>query len=95
MREQWADMTGHVRDIEGIVTAFESPRRLQFDYRQTDWQRQTRVEILISEQDAGSRLYFQHSGWEIMATEADRSREVDAHAEKWEGLFKRFVRYCT
>lgn len=93
--EAWTDEAGTRRDASGMVTAFEPARRLQIDYRSHLWPRATRIEFLLSPEDAGCRFYFQHSGWDALLEEAARKKEVDAYTRKWQELLKKFVAYCT
>jgi uncharacterized protein YndB with AHSA1/START domain len=79
----------------GTVTAFEPTRRLQLDFRQLDWPKQTRVEIMLRQAGTGARLDLQHSGWDVIRDEATRKKEVDAYTAAWQGILKNFTGYCA
>lgn len=93
--ENWTDAAGRGRVTTGMITAFEPPARLQFDFRRDDWERATRVEFLLSPDGKGTKVELQHSGWDVIADEAARKKEVDAHAERWAEILKNFSAYCA
>lgn len=93
--ESWASALGTQRRVRGSVTAFEPPTRLQLDYRQDGWPRGTRLEFLLAPEKPGTRLYLQHSGWDMLPDEKGRVTEVDVFTRDWTELMECFVRYCS
>ncbi|MDD9901644.1 MAG: SRPBCC domain-containing protein [Alphaproteobacteria bacterium] len=87
----WDDGT----EARGFITAFDAGKRLQMDYKEPALQQETRVEFLFSPEDAGTRLYFQHSGWNALTDEKLRNAVVDEKTKAWENVLKRFARYCA
>jgi uncharacterized protein YndB with AHSA1/START domain len=92
--ESW-DHLGKAKHASGTVTAFEPSRRLQLDYSLHEWPRATRIEILLTPEKQGTRLYIQHSGWDALPEEADRRKYVDEFRKIWQGRMESFAKYCA
>jgi len=93
--EPWKDSGGESRVISGTVTSFEPMRRLQFNYQRPNWKKPTRVEFLLSPRDGGTRVYLQHSGWEMITDENERRTEVDAYTKIWTRRMAEFKSCCA
>jgi uncharacterized protein YndB with AHSA1/START domain len=92
----WTGKDGAKHAVTGRVTAFEPPRRMQLDYRHQEWDNPTRLEFMIdSDGSSGTSLYVQHSGWDAIADETARVREVDTYAKEWQSVMQRFADYCA
>jgi len=92
--EHAVEENGKSFNVSGTVTAFEPARRLQLDYRRHEWPRAMRIEFLLSPEKPGSRLYLQHSGWDVMPDEKQRNANVDFYTKAWAELLKKFEAYC-
>lgn len=93
--EDWTDNDGMPRHTEGVVTALEDAKRLQLNWQDDGWKNPTRVEFMLSQNEQGSRIYLQHSGWENFESEDDRQKYVDEYREGWHALMKKFQEYAA
>lgn len=91
--EPWTDEKGKKRITMGRVTAIEEKKRLQLDWQDPSWIKPTRVEFLLSKTHDGTRVYLQHSGWDIFSGK-ERQKKVDAHQAGWMQLMEKFRQYC-
>lgn len=92
--EPWTDRHGRLHNTRGVVTAIENRVRLQFDWQDESWPKPTRVEFLLSQADGGTRVYVQHSGWEIFPDD-QRKALVDDHRVGWREIMDNFRDYCV
>ncbi len=91
--EPWIDSKGHKHLTMGRVTAFEDKARLQMDWQDPGWTKPTRVEIIFTKTPDGTKIYLQHSGWDIF-DDKERQKKVDQHQAGWQNLMERYRRYC-
>jgi uncharacterized protein YndB with AHSA1/START domain len=90
---RWTDEKGKKHFTIGRVTAIEPEVRLQMDWQDTGWKKPTRVEFLLSKVSNGTRVYLQHSGWDIFGGK-ERRKKVDEQQETWMQSMEKFRRYC-
>lgn len=91
--EPWTDAKGKTHVTLGRVTAIEDNVRLQIDWQNSSWPKPTRVEFLLSKTADGTKVYLQHSGWDIFDDE-ERQKKVDEHRIGWQMLMDSFKNYC-
>ena len=89
----WTDKYGRPHKTRGTVTAVEPRERLQIEWQDESWPKATRVEFLLSNAEGGTKLYVQHSGWEIFGDDV-RGQLVNEHREGWRDIMNNFRDYC-
>lgn len=92
--EPWTDDKGKQHITMGRVTAVEPKKRLQLDWQAPGWEKPTRVEILLSPVHDGTKIYLQHSGWDMFDGK-DRQQKVDQHAARWGRIIEKYRKYCA
>ena len=93
-REKWTDEAGNPRETTGIITAFEDDTRLQLNWQDDGWPNPTRVEFLLLNADGGTKIYIQHTGWEMFDGN-ERQLQVDSHRTGWKNIMGSFKNYCA
>lgn len=92
--EPWTDSKGKKHITMGRVTAIEPKKRLQLDWQDPSWVKATRVEFLLSTVHDGTKIYLQHSGWDMFEGK-ERQQKVDQHAAGWQKIIESFKKYCA
>jgi uncharacterized protein YndB with AHSA1/START domain len=92
--EPWTDRYGRQHHTRGTVTAIDNRQRLQIDWQDESWPKPTRVEFMLSQAEGGTKIYVQHSGWEIFDDEK-RKQLVNDHREGWREIMNNFRDYCV
>lgn len=91
--ESWVDSQGHHRRTRGTITAIEARKRLQLEWQDEGWPAATRVEFLLKGAQGGTKIYIQHTGWE-MFDDHERRLQVDSHRIGWKNIMASFKNYC-
>jgi len=91
--QPWQDNNGKQHITIGIVTAIDPKKRLQIDWMNPGWPKPTRVDIMLTPVASGTKVFIQHSGWNIFDTET-RNREFDAHRMSWHNLLDKLKTYA-
>jgi uncharacterized protein YndB with AHSA1/START domain len=92
--EPWTDKHGRTHKTRGTVTAIEPRERLQIEWQDESWPKPTRVEFLLTQSQDGTKLYVQHSGWEVFPDD-QRKQLVNDHREGWRDIMNNFREYCS
>lgn len=90
-REVWFDNERRVV-TSGNITIFNPPSKLKMTWADEDWPGDTIVSFSLSEDDSGTQLIFEHSGWEIHPNDK-RENLIEAHKEGWSHYLHQFAAY--
>lgn len=92
-REEWFDGEKQVV-TSGQIIRFYPPSELKMTWADDDWSGETITAFYLSEIRDGTRLMFEHSGWE-MHPAGKRENLIEAHAAGWRRYLEQFVDYAT